>query len=113
MLSWSSPADQTHAEALFSKFAGYHEDALRSTGFEGRQGGEAGREKTREEEDEEWRGRYGSEAAERIRQTVEMWWGDYEYLRGFRVVPEELEAYVLEGGGAEEVRVEDGGLIGR
>lgn len=109
MLSWSSPTDQEHAEELFSKFAGYHEDALRSTGFQGRKGEEGGREKTREEEDEEWRGMYGREAAETIRETVEMWRADYEYLRGFRIVPEVLEGEVLEGGGAEGLRVDGGG----
>ena len=92
MLSWSRPEDQAHAESLFEKFAGYHEDALKSTGLKGKTADQErrGREaKTREEEDEEWTERYGGEAARTIREAVDQSQEDYEYLREFRIQPDD------------------------
>ncbi|KAL6720170.1 hypothetical protein ACLMJK_002091 [Lecanora helva] len=92
MLSWSTPQDYAHALELFEKFAGYHDDALHSTGLRGMT---ADREKwgkqakTREDEDQEWRERYGDEAAREIREAVDLCREDYEYLRQFRLKPEE------------------------
>ncbi len=86
MLSWSAPEDQAYARDLFAKYAGYHEDALQSEGLRADQGRE---ERTREEEDAEWIVRYGREAAGEIREAVEMCRGDYDYLRQFRIRPEE------------------------
>ena len=91
MLTWDTPEDYVLAESAFKKYAGYHEDALKSTGLRPRtadhmaRGNEA---KTREEQDEEWRERYGIEAAGTIRDAVDLCQGDYEYLRQFRIVPE-------------------------
>ncbi|KAL9602849.1 MAG: hypothetical protein Q9219_001544 [cf. Caloplaca sp. 3 TL-2023] len=86
MLSWPSEEDHNFALSLFEKYAGFHEDALKSTGLRPR-GGEAAppRPKTREEEDEGWEQRYGVEAAKRIREIVDMCQEDYDYLKGFRM----------------------------
>lgn len=92
MLSWSTPEDHAHAVSLFEKYAGYHEDTLKSTGLRrktaDREG--CGREtNTMDGEDEEWRERYGSEAAPKIREAVNQCREDYEYLREFRIKPQE------------------------
>ena len=39
--------------------------------------------KTQEEEDMEWREKYGAEGAKVIRETVDANVGDYEYLKQF------------------------------
>jgi len=83
-----------HAESLFKKYAGYHEDALNSTGLRSRTADRqaTGRDaKTRADEDQEWTERYGSEAASEIRSAVDLCREDYEYLRGFRIKPEDGE----------------------
>lgn len=90
MLSWPTKEDHAYAESLFKKYAGYHEDALNSTGLRlrtsnrNKQGESAPK---REDEDEEWTERYGEEAAEMIRSVVEQCQEDYEYLRQFRIKP--------------------------
>ena len=94
MLSWSTSEDHAHAESLFKKYAGYHEDALSSTGLRPKTADRqaTGRDaKTRVEEDQEWTERYGSEAASQIRSAVDLCQEDYEYLRGFRIKPEDRE----------------------
>ncbi|KAL8836440.1 MAG: hypothetical protein Q9170_002928 [Blastenia crenularia] len=82
MLSWPSKEDHDFAYSLFEKYAGYHQDALDSTGLEPKT---PGRHKLREEEDGEWRERYGDDAARMIREIVDGCQEDYEYLRGFRM----------------------------
>lgn len=92
MLSWDSPEDYALAEAAFRKYAGYHEDALNSTGLRPRTADQIKRginAKTREEENEEWKERYGSEAAQKIREAVDLCEEDYEYLKQFRILPED------------------------
>jgi len=94
MLSWSTPEDHTYAESLFMKYAGYHEDALNSTGLRPKTADQevtGKKAKTREEEDQEWMERYGSEAAFEIRSAVDLCQEDYDYLRGFRIKPEDGE----------------------
>ena len=91
MLTWDTPEDYAIAESAFKKYAGYHEDALKSTGLRPRTADDMARvkeAKTREEEDGEWRERYGIEAARTIRDAVDLCQGDYEYLRQFRILPE-------------------------
>ena len=91
MLTWDTPEDYALAESAFKKYAGYHEDALKSTGLRPRTADDTARvkeAKTRDEEDEEWRERYGIEAARTIRDAVDLCQGDYEYLRQFRILPE-------------------------
>ena len=91
MLSWSSVDDQSHAHELFSKYAGYHEDALKSAGLRGKT---ADREKwgekakTKKEENEEWEARYGHDAATNIREAVDLCRDDFEYLWKFRIKPD-------------------------
>ena len=91
MLTWDTPEDYALAEAAFKKYAGYHEDALKSTGLRPRTADHIARGKearTIEEEDAEWRERYGIEAARTIRDAVDLCQEDYEYLKQFRIVPE-------------------------
>ena len=88
MLTWGAPEDQALAEAAFSKFAGYHDDALKSTCLKPKKGASVVR--TRDEEDEEWRARYGGDAACTIREAVDVCQEDYEYLRGFRIKLEDV-----------------------
>ena len=91
MLSWATLEDYNYAKSLFEKYAGYHEDALNSTGLRGKTADEdrRGRKaKTREEEDAEWTERYGNKAAMEIRNAVDLCRDDYEYLREFRIRPE-------------------------
>lgn len=92
MLSWDSPEDYALAEAAFKKYAGYHEDALNSTGLRPRTADQIKRgtqAKTREEENEEWKERYGIEAAQKIREAADLCEEDYEYLKQFRILPKE------------------------
>ena len=105
MLSWSTPEDYAHAESLFKKYAGYHEDALNSTGLRPKTADREGwgkEVKTREEEDQDWRERYGSEAARTIREAVDQCQEDYEYLRKFRIEPEEGGAEGYKENGDED-----------
>ena len=86
MLTWDTPEDYAIAESAFKKYAGYHEDALKSTGLRPRTADDMARvkeAKTREEEDGEWQEIYGIEAARTIRDAVDLCQGDYEYLRQF------------------------------
>ncbi|KAL8994758.1 MAG: hypothetical protein Q9188_006975, partial [Gyalolechia gomerana] len=83
MLSWPAKEDHDIAKSLFQKYAGYHEDALHSTGLEPKPPGQ--KLKSREEEDEEWEEKFGVEVARKLREIVDMCQEDYEYLRGFRM----------------------------
>ncbi|KAL9593005.1 MAG: hypothetical protein Q9179_006174 [Wetmoreana sp. 5 TL-2023] len=78
MLTWDTAEDHAYALSLFEKFAGYHEDALNSTGLKPKP---PGRAKSKKEEDQEWESKYGSEAAVIIRQAVDTCQEDYKYLR--------------------------------
>lgn len=89
MLSWPTLEDQAHARGLCGKYAGFHEDALGSTALWGKRADQGRGAKTGEEEDAEWRERYGIEAAGKIREAVDLCREDYEYLRQFRIRPEE------------------------
>ncbi|KAL8722931.1 MAG: hypothetical protein Q9181_007393, partial [Wetmoreana brouardii] len=84
MLIWDTAEDHDFALSLFEKFAGYHEDALNSTGLKPKA---PNRSTSKEEEDHEWESKYGSEAADIIRQAVGSCQEDYEYLRQFRLQP--------------------------
>ncbi|KAL8770402.1 MAG: hypothetical protein Q9209_003828 [Squamulea sp. 1 TL-2023] len=86
MLSWPSAEDYAFAKSLFDKFAGYHEDALNSTGLRPKSMEERDQNpKSREKLDEEWEERYGVDAARTIRAAVDLCQEDYEYLRQFRI----------------------------
>ncbi|KAL8906224.1 MAG: hypothetical protein Q9207_002146, partial [Kuettlingeria erythrocarpa] len=86
MLSWASPEDHAFAKSLFEKYAGYHEDALNSTGLEPKPATrrDEGVE-SMEELEREWEEKYGAEGAKVVRDTVDMCQGDYDYLRQFRM----------------------------
>ena len=90
MLSWASPEDHALAKSAFGKYDGYHEDALNSTGLRPQTANQERRPKqakTRKEEDQEWAEEYGDEAAQTIRNAVDLCQADYEYLRQFRIKP--------------------------
>lgn len=80
MLSW----DKGKGCEMFEKWKGFHEDAIWSDGLKRRE--KRTREKTEEQEVAEWTEKWGADAAELIRRTVEETKADYEYLRGFREV---------------------------
>ncbi|KAL8786042.1 MAG: hypothetical protein Q9213_003025 [Squamulea squamosa] len=86
MLSWPSAEDHAFAKSLFDKYAGYHEDALNSTGLRPKSTERRDlKPKSREELDKEWEERYGADAAKTIREAVDLCQEDYEYLRQFRM----------------------------
>ena len=92
MLTWDTTQDHILAESAFKKYAGYHEDALNSTGLISRtsdrehQSREAS---TKDEQDREWTQRYGGEAAKTIREAVDICQDDYDFLYQFRTKPQE------------------------
>ncbi|KAH0543263.1 hypothetical protein FGG08_002427 [Glutinoglossum americanum] len=90
MLSWSDPASRRLAQQAFAKWQGFHDDAIKSTGFfelrEKRRGeGEGEEERLRREEDEErgWKEMFGEEGAGVVKEAVEGCLEDYEFLKGF------------------------------
>ncbi|KAL8670466.1 MAG: hypothetical protein Q9168_005006 [Polycauliona sp. 1 TL-2023] len=88
MLSWPTAEDHDFAFSLFEKYAGYHDDALDSTGLVPRGGGaKKAQSLSREEQDDGWRMKYGEEGMRMIRSTVDACRDDYEYLRPFRMRP--------------------------
>ena len=92
MLTWNKPEDHALAESAFKKFAGYHEDALNSTGLRPRKSGEEHQRRdanTRDEQDREWTQKYGGEAARTIREAVNICQDDYDFLYQFRIKPQE------------------------
>ncbi|KAF2222627.1 P-loop containing nucleoside triphosphate hydrolase protein [Elsinoe ampelina] len=83
MLEWDTEEDHAFAKDKFEKWKGFHEDAINSTGLHAREHGKP--ETTPEQDFEEWEKKYGREAAEVIRDTVERCLPDYEYLKGFAI----------------------------
>ncbi|CAF9926225.1 hypothetical protein IMSHALPRED_006913 [Imshaugia aleurites] len=81
MLNWDSEEDQKQAEDAFEKWKGFHEDAMNSRGLVPRK--HKKNAKSEEEEDREWREKFGAEGAKVIRQTVDANVKDYEYLKQF------------------------------
>ncbi|CAK7274033.1 hypothetical protein SEPCBS119000_005961 [Sporothrix epigloea] len=82
MLQWGGDtASQQHVSKAFEKWAGWHNDALASTGLQAR----TSHKKTPSpaEEDAEWRAKYGEEGQKVIRDCVEANTPDYEYLKQF------------------------------
>lgn len=68
----------------FDKWKGFHEDAIGSVGLVKRE--KRKKEKTPEMEMHEWTEKWGKEAAELIRKTVEENLEDYEFLMQFKEV---------------------------
>ncbi|CAK7227944.1 hypothetical protein SBRCBS47491_006737 [Sporothrix bragantina] len=81
MLQWDDSASQQHATEAFEKWAGWHNDALASTGLKAR----TSHKKTPSsaEEDAEWLDKYGAKGQKIIRDCVEANTPDYEYLKQF------------------------------
>ncbi|EGS20444.1 uncharacterized protein CTHT_0022740 [Thermochaetoides thermophila DSM 1495] len=89
MLQWGNEQDgeeaeeqQHKAEEAFAKWEGFHDDALKSTGLKARA---EVKTPTREEEDEEWRQKYGEKGQRIIRECVDANVADYEYLKSFAI----------------------------
>ncbi|GAQ35968.1 hypothetical protein AtubIFM55763_003073 [Aspergillus tubingensis] len=81
MLCWDTEEDHQVARDKFEKWRGFHNDAIESKGLVARKHPHA--VKTEEEWDAEWRKKYGPEAADLIRQTVDANMADYLYLKQF------------------------------
>ncbi|PWY84167.1 hypothetical protein BO83DRAFT_82089 [Aspergillus eucalypticola CBS 122712] len=81
MLCWDTEEDHQVAREKFEKWRGFHNDAIESKGLVAREHPHA--VKTEEEWDAEWRKKYGPEAADLIRQTVDANMADYLYLKQF------------------------------
>lgn len=80
MLQWSKE-DTEHAVKVFEKWNGFHDDAISSSSLKPRS--HAQKTVTREEEDEQWRQKYGEKGQKIIRKCVEDNVADYEYLKQF------------------------------
>ncbi|RYO81663.1 hypothetical protein DL764_009729 [Monosporascus ibericus] len=81
MLTWDDPDNQQYVCDVFAKWNGFHNDAINSTKLTART--TAHKTVTEESENEEWRRKYGDEAAKVIRTTVDENIPHYEYLKSF------------------------------
>lgn len=84
MLEWDTPEDHAFAKEKFEKWKGFHEDAINSSGLHAKEHGHA--DTTPEQDFENWKQKYGLEAAEVIRDTVEKCMPDYEYLKQYAIM---------------------------
>jgi hypothetical protein len=113
MLKWGDEESEARAKEQFEKWNGFHDDAIGSTelkarghalvsfflsfweakgrgrGRRWRWGREGANRKqktpTEAEEDQQWREKFGEDAAKVIRETVNANIPDYEYLKGFAI----------------------------
>ncbi|GAB1320122.1 hypothetical protein MFIFM68171_10332 [Madurella fahalii] len=83
MLRWGDGESQRIAVEAFEKWNGFHDDAIGSTELKPRVHGK--KTLTREQEDEEWRQKFGEEGQRVIRACVDANEADYEYLKGFAI----------------------------
>ncbi|KAK4123248.1 hypothetical protein N657DRAFT_573815 [Parathielavia appendiculata] len=83
MLKWEDEEGQIRAVEAFKKWDGFHEDAIASTELRPRS--HPKKTPTEEEEDEEWRKRFGDEGQRVIRECVNANVADYEYLKSFAI----------------------------
>ncbi|KAK0718352.1 P-loop containing nucleoside triphosphate hydrolase protein [Lasiosphaeria miniovina] len=81
MLRWEDPDSHAEAKASFEKWNGFHDDAIGSTSLKPR--AHAAKTPTAEEEDEQWRQKFGTNAQKVIRACVDANVPDYEYLKSF------------------------------
>ncbi|KAF2216167.1 hypothetical protein CERZMDRAFT_55902 [Cercospora zeae-maydis SCOH1-5] len=83
MLQWDSEESHAFAKEQFEKWNGFHDDAINSTDLKPR----AHKHKPKSEEElyAEWIEKYGQEAADLIKTTVDANVADYEYLKQFAV----------------------------
>ncbi|KAL8851779.1 MAG: hypothetical protein Q9221_003293 [Calogaya cf. arnoldii] len=85
MLEWRSDEDHAFAAGLFEKFAGYHEDALNSTGLVAKDRADIAL-LSKQEQNKDWKAKFGIQGMEVVREAVDKCQEDYEYLRSFRVL---------------------------
>ncbi|KAL2022564.1 hypothetical protein VTK56DRAFT_5171 [Thermocarpiscus australiensis] len=83
MLRWEDDESQQRAVEAFRKWDGFHDDAIGSTELRPR--AHAAKNPTVEEEDEEWRRKFGEEGQRVIRECVNANIPDYEYLKSFAI----------------------------
>ncbi|KAK3357698.1 P-loop containing nucleoside triphosphate hydrolase protein [Lasiosphaeria hispida] len=83
MLRWDDEESQELAVRSFEKWNGFHDDAIGSTSLKPR--AHAAKIPTVEEEDEQWRQKFGEEAQKVIRDCVNANIPDYEYLKSFAI----------------------------
>lgn len=83
MLEWGDDENQAFAAKAFEKWYGFHHDAIDSRCLKPRAHG--AKNPSREDEDAEWRGKFGDKAAKVIRDTVDANTADYEYLKSFAI----------------------------
>ncbi|KAL8652099.1 MAG: hypothetical protein Q9226_004403 [Calogaya cf. arnoldii] len=85
MLEWRSDEDHAFAAGLFEKFAGYHEDALNSTGLVAKDRADIAL-LSKQEQNKDWEAKFGLQGMEVVREAVGKCQEDYEYLSSFRVL---------------------------
>lgn len=83
MLEWGDDENQAFAAKAFEKWYGFHHDAIDSKCLKPRAHG--AKNPSKEDEDAEWRNKFGDEAAKVIRDTVDANTADYEYLKSFAI----------------------------
>jgi len=83
MLKWDSPESHEFAREQFEKWNGFHDDAINSTDLKPRAHKHA--IKSDEQMYAEWVEKYGQEAADVIKKTVDDNVADYEYLKQFAI----------------------------
>ncbi|KAK4198162.1 P-loop containing nucleoside triphosphate hydrolase protein [Triangularia verruculosa] len=83
MLKWDDDEQHKRAKEAFEKWNGFHDDAIGSTELRPRVNGP--NILTEEEENQQWREKYGEEGQKLIRETVDANVADYEYLKQFAV----------------------------
>lgn len=83
MLKWDGEEDKKRAVEAFEKWNGFHDDAIGSTELKPRVHGP--KILSTEEEDEQWRQKYGEKGQKVIRETVDANVADYDYLKSFAI----------------------------
>ncbi|KAK1781680.1 P-loop containing nucleoside triphosphate hydrolase protein [Copromyces sp. CBS 386.78] len=89
MLKWDDEESQKMAKETFEKWSGFHDDAIGSTELKPRE--HKAKTPTKEEENKEWKEKYGEEGQKIIRETVDKNVADYEYLKRFALKPKKPE----------------------
>ncbi|KAK3391665.1 hypothetical protein B0T20DRAFT_421898 [Sordaria brevicollis] len=89
MLKWDDEESQRTAKEAFEKWNGFHDDAIGSTELKPRE--HKAKTPTKEEEDNEWKEKYGEEGQKIIRETVDKNVADYEFLKKFALKPKKPE----------------------
>ncbi|VBB86841.1 Putative protein of unknown function [Podospora comata] len=83
MLKWDDDEQHKRAKEAFEKWNGFHDDAIGSTELKPRVNGP--KILTEEEENAQWKEKYGEEGQRLVRETVDANVADYEYLKQFAV----------------------------